>query len=238
MFFQVTLNPSLIKRKSPKRASMSSGHAVKYSEWAPPIIPVVKFDGTIYLCGNYKVMINPVLIPDTYPFSQVDYLFGALSGGKVFSKLDLSYAYLQVPLDDIFKKLTTINTLRGLFQYEPLPSGISSAPSLFQRIMETLLIDINHVCVYLDDILVVGTNKEDHLQNLYQVFKCLKSARLTLKKSKYKFFVSSVEYLSHVIDRNGLHPSESKVRAVKEVPHPSSVTDLSSDHSTFITSSY
>ena len=217
---------------------MSSGHAVKYSEWAPPIIPVVKSDGTIYLCGNYKVMINPVLIPDTYSFSQVDYLFAALSGGKVFSKLDLSYAYLQVPLDDIFKKLTTINTLRGLFQYEPLPSGISSAPSLFQRIMETLLIDINHVCVYLDDILVAGTNKEDHLQNLYQVFKCLKRARLTLKKSKYKFFVSSVEYLSHVIDRNGLHPSESKVRAIKEVPHPSSVTDLSSDHSTFITSSY
>ena len=181
---------------------MSSGHAVKYSEWAAPVVPVVKSGGTIHLFGNYKIMINPVLIPDTYPLSRVDYLIAALSGGKVFSKLDLSYAYLQVPLDDIF--------------------GISSAPSLFQRIMETLLNDINHVCVYLDDILVAGTNKEDHLQNLYQVFKCLKSARLTLKKSKYTFFVSSVEYLSHAIDRNGLHPSESKVRAIKEVPHPSS----------------
>ena len=93
---------------------------VKHSEWAAPIVPVVKCYGTIHLCGNYKVTINPVLIPDTYPLPQVDDLFAALSGGKVFSKLDLSHAYLQVHLDDISKKLITVNTPPGLFQYERL----------------------------------------------------------------------------------------------------------------------
>ena len=101
-----------------------------------------------------------------------------------------------------------------------------SAPSLFQRIMETLLSDINHVCVYLDDILVAGTNKDDHLQNLHRVLKRLESAGLMLKKSKCKFFISSVEYLGHVIDANGLHPSESKVRAIKEALCPTNVTEL------------
>ena len=79
---------------------------------------IVKTDGSIRLRGDYKVTISPVLIPDTYPLPHVDDLFTALFGGKIFAKLDLSHAYLQVPLDDSSKKYTTINTPKGPFQYE------------------------------------------------------------------------------------------------------------------------
>ena len=99
---------------------------VKYSDWAAPIVPIVKEDGSIRLCGDYKVTINPVLLTDTYPLPRVDDLFAALSGGKIFSKLDLKHAYLQVPLDDSSKKYTTINTPKGLYQYERLPFGKST----------------------------------------------------------------------------------------------------------------
>ena len=71
---------------------------------------IVKTDGSIPLCGDYKVTINPALIPNTYPLPRVDDLFNALFGSKVFTKLDLSHAYFQVPLDDPSKKYTTINT--------------------------------------------------------------------------------------------------------------------------------
>ena len=87
---------------------------VKHLEWAAPIIPVVKSDGTIRLCWDYKVMINPVLIPDTYPLPRVEDLFTALSGGKVFSKLNLSHAYLQVPLDNISKN-SPLSILQRVF---------------------------------------------------------------------------------------------------------------------------
>ena len=73
---------------------------VTYSAWAAPIIPVVKADGSIRICGDYKVTINRALILDTYPLPRVEDLFSALSGGTAFSKLDLSHAYLQLPLDD------------------------------------------------------------------------------------------------------------------------------------------
>uniref|UniRef100_A0A1X7UD72 Uncharacterized protein n=1 Tax=Amphimedon queenslandica TaxID=400682 RepID=A0A1X7UD72_AMPQE len=106
---------------------------VKYSEWAAPIVPIVKTDGSIRLCGDYKVTVNPVLLTDTYPLPRSEDLFAALAGGKIFSKLDLKHAYLQIPLDEASKKFTTINTPKGLFQYERLPFGVSSAPSLFQR---------------------------------------------------------------------------------------------------------
>ena len=102
---------------------------VKHSEWAAPVVPIVKDDGSIRLCGDYKVTINPVLLSDTYPLPRPEDLFAALAGGKVFSKLDLKHAYLQVPLDDASKTLTTINTPKGLFQYErPIWSFFCSLP--------------------------------------------------------------------------------------------------------------
>ena len=115
-------------------------------------MPIVKTDGSIRLCGDYKVTINPALIPDIYPLPRVNDLFTALSGGNIFTKLHLSHAYLQVPLDDSSKKYTTINTPKGLFQYERLHFGILSTPSIFQRIMETLVSDLHHVCVGLNSV--------------------------------------------------------------------------------------
>ena len=69
---------------------------------------------------------------------------------------------------------------------------------------------------------------KQNLQNLHLVLQRLENAGLTLKKSKCKFRVSSVEYLGHIIDANGLHPSELKVKAIKEAPTPTNVTELKS----------
>ena len=157
---------------------------------------------------------------DTYPLPCVEDLISAPSGGTVFSKLDLSHAYLQLPLDDASKPYTTISTHKGLFQYERLPFGIASAPSIFQRTMESLLSGLPNVCVYIDDILVLGTTEEDHLHNLDSVLTRLESAGLTLKKSKCIFRASSVEYLGHVVDAQGLHPATSKIKAISQAPAP------------------
>lgn len=102
---------------------------VKHSEWATPIVPVGKRDKTLRLCGDYKVTVNEVADTEIYPLPRIEELLATLSGGKVFSKVDLASAYQQVLLDEDSKKYTTINTHRGLFVYNRLPFGISSAPS-------------------------------------------------------------------------------------------------------------
>lgn len=84
--------------------------------------------------------------------------------GKQFTKLDLSQAYQQILLDEESKKLLVINTHQGLFRYNRLPFGVSSAPGIFQRTMETILKGIPHVTVYLDDILIMGKTEAEHLQ--------------------------------------------------------------------------
>ena len=96
---------------------------------------------------------NPVSTLDKYPIPKIEDLFSTLAGGKVFSNIDLSQAYQQLPLADESKQYVVINTHKGLFRFTRLPFGVSSAPGIFQR-----------VSVYLDDILLSSATESDHLK--------------------------------------------------------------------------
>ena len=203
--------------------------AVRHSEWAAPIVPVLKADGhSVRICGDYKVTVNHEAQVHSYPLPRIDDLFLKLAGGTVFSKIDLASAYLQIELDDDSKKYTTINTPKGLFQYNRLPFGILAAPAIFQQLIENLFSDLPYVSVYLDDILVSGTDLNDHLQKLDTVLCRFHTAGLTVKQDKCSFAVQSVEYLGHTIDKNGLHPSPNKLRAIQDVPEPTNLSELRS----------
>ena len=126
---------------------------IEHSDWAAPIVPVVKKDGSVRICGDYRLTVNCAAKPDTYPLPRVDDIFASLAGGKTFSKLDLTNVYQQIPLEQNSKQLVTINTHKGLYCYNRLPFGISAAPSIFQRTMENVLQGIPNICIYLDDLL-------------------------------------------------------------------------------------
>ena len=154
--------------------------------------------------------------------------FASLEGGKILSKLDLAHAYQQVPLDEASKKYTTINTSKGLYQYTHLPFGVSSAPAIFQRMMEVLLQGILNVSVYLDDILIAGKMEQDHLTILEKILSRLQNAGIRLKHSKCAFMLSSIDYLWHRISADGLQPTKEMMRAISEDPSPQYVTQLRS----------
>ena len=201
---------------------------VQFSDWAAPIVPVVKSDSSVRICGDYKVTVNRVAKLDVYPLPRIKDLFASLTGGKKFSKFDLAHAYQQVQLDDDSKKFTTINTHKGLYQYTSVPFGIASAPAIFQRTMEGILQGIPNVSVYIDDILITGKSDEEHLKTLEEVLSRLKQAGLRLKRSKCELMLPSLEYLGHSISAAGLQPTKEKVRAILEAPAPHNVSQLRS----------
>ena len=90
-----------------------------FSKWVALIVPVMEGDGStrIRICGDYKLTVNRGAKADVYPIPCIDEIFASVAGGKDFTKLDLSHAYKQLLLDQEFKKYTTINTHKGLFQY-------------------------------------------------------------------------------------------------------------------------
>ena len=217
-----------IERELERLENLGVIEKVNYSEWAAPVVPVPKDDGAVRLCGDFKVTINPTLEVDQYPVPRVEDLFATLAGGQKFSKLDLSHAYQQVLLEPESRKLVTINMHKGLYRYHRLPFGVPSAPAVFQQTMEKILQGISHVVVYIDDILVTGRNDQQHLEVLEEVLTRLQEYGLRLKKEKCFFMRPSVTYLGYIVDREGLHPTPEKVKAITQAPAPKNVVELRS----------
>ena len=102
---------------------------VQFSDWPAPIVPIIKNDKkTVRICGDFSMTVNRVSKLYKYPIPKIEDLHARLAGGKHFTKLDMSLAYQQIVLDQDSRKFVVVNTHRGLFQYNRLPFGVSSAP--------------------------------------------------------------------------------------------------------------
>lgn len=199
---------------------------VASSEWATPLVPVVKRNGGIRLCADFKVTLNSACHTELYPLPRIEDIFANLGEGEVFSTIDLKDAYNQVPLDEVSKMLTVVNTHKGLFCFNRLPFGVSSAPAIFQRRMETILQGLPGVQVYLDDVIVAEKKSDCNL--LEQVMQRFRKHGVKLNPEKCKFRQPRVQYLGHIIDEKGLHPDKENIAAILKVPRPSTVTELKS----------
>ena len=122
-------------------------------------------------------------------------------------------------MDEDSRKYITINTRKGLYQYNRLPFGVSSAPAIFQRTMEGILRGIPNVSVYIDDILATGASDKEHIKTLNEVLSRLETAGLKLRQEKCAFMLSIVEYLGHYISAEGLRPTPEKIKAIAEPQH-------------------
>ncbi|KAM7312980.1 uncharacterized protein ISCGN_002903 [Ixodes scapularis] len=125
-------------------------------------------------------------------------------------------------------KYLTLNTHKGLFAVNRLPFGVSSAPAIFQRIMDTMLEDLKGVSCYLDDVLITGRTPEEHLANLEAVLKRLSERGVRVKKEKCAFFQKELRYLGHVISAAGVSTTPEKIEALLKVAAPSSKQQLQS----------
>ena len=76
---------------------------LRKSDWAAPIVPITKKNGTIRICGDYKLTVNKVDKTNAYPFIKIDKFFAALTGDRTFSKLDFSQVHQQLVLDEASK---------------------------------------------------------------------------------------------------------------------------------------
>ncbi|XP_062521094.1 uncharacterized protein K02A2.6-like [Corticium candelabrum] len=194
--------------------------AVRLSDWAAPVVPVPKKDGSIRICGDFRLTINQAAPCEKYPLPKINDIFASLAGGQLFTKLDLSQAYQQVALDETSQNYVVINTHLGLFKYKRLPFGVASDPAIFQRVMDILLQDIPMTVVYLDDILVTGRCLEEHLQNLEMVLQRLANSGLRLKLAKCAVLQKEISYLGHTINSQGLAPDKKKGMAIQAAPEP------------------
>lgn len=201
---------------------------VEYSDYGTPIVPVIKKTGEVRICGDYKVTVNPKLIREPYPMPRIEELFAALSGGEKYSKIDLTNAYQQFVLDEASQACTAITTHVGTFVYQRTPFGLTCVPEKFQKFMEETLKGLKGVVNFIDDIAVTGVDTAVHIVNLKAVLCRLREVGLRIKLEKCAFLQDSITYVGFIIDKHGLHPDPSKIKAIVDAPPPTDLTQLRS----------
>ncbi len=109
-----------------------------HSDWVSPIILIPKTDGSVRFCVDYR-KVNAVSKFDAYPMPRVDELLDRLGTSRIYSTLDLTKRYWQIPLSPLSKEKTAFTTPFGLHQFVTLPFGFFWAPATFQRLMDKIL---------------------------------------------------------------------------------------------------
>ncbi len=181
-------------------------------------------------CLDFR-RLNQDIVPDAYNLPDIRALqdhIGMLSNPKLLTKVDMDRAFWQIALDDESKPCTAFTTPFGNFVCKRLPMGLSVSPAVFSRLMNLVLagMDPFEVMCYIDDLLIVSTTIERHLQVLEEVFMRLQKAKLKLKPAKCSIGKKEVPYLGFVVSQDGVRISRGKIEIITELPPPKTRKEL------------
>ena len=200
------------------------------SPWNSPIFLVPKRTGGYRPVIDFR-RVNQVTEDDRFPLPVLkDLLMSLGSGNAVYSSLDLLSGYWQVPLAPESRKITAFSTPKGHFEWLRMPFGLKSAPITFQRLMNTIFAPMigKNVYAYLDDLIIFSKDIASHLTDLESVLLRLREAGLKVKLSKCDFLKKSLAFLGHVVDQEGIHPMDDKIKAITQFPTPKKVENVRS----------
>nr|GFA18071.1 putative reverse transcriptase domain-containing protein [Tanacetum cinerariifolium] len=186
-----------------------------------------KKDGSFRMCIDYREL-NKLMIKNCYPLPMIDDLFDQLQRSSVYSKIDLRSGYhqLRVQKEDIPK--TAFRTRYGHYEFQIMPFGLTNTPTVFMNLM-------NRVCkpyldkfmiVFIDDIPIYSKDEKEREEHLKEILELLKKEELYAKFSKCEFWIPKVQFLGHVIDRQGIHVDPAKIESVKDWASPKSPMEI------------
>jgi len=174
--------------------------------------------------------VNEAAYKDPCPLPHIDTCLGSMNGAVWFSTLDLRSGYHAIPIKETDRDKTAFITRRGCFRYKVLPFGLTTAPSVFQRLMDIVLCGLTYVTclVYLDDIIVYSKDFDSHVERLQEALERLRGASLKLHVKKCCLFQRKVAFLGHVLFEVGIEMQEDKVAAIRDWPTPENLSQLRS----------
>lgn len=200
---------------------------IEKATWGTPLVPILKENGGIRICADYKITLNKYLKDTNYRLPNIDDILYQLREAQFFSKLDLDRAYYQLELDEESKELVSWSTHLGNYQMNRLPFGVKPASGIFQREIEKVLNGIKGVVCFLDDVLVFAKDMEEHNRTLNNVFNRLSNAGMRVNASKCEFGKREIGYLGYIISCKGINRISSRY-TVNDFPIPKSITEVRS----------
>ncbi|XP_052725995.1 uncharacterized protein LOC128194433 [Vigna angularis] len=216
-----------IKEEVQKQFDAGFLAVAKYPQWVANIVPVPKKDGNVRMCVDYRDL-NRASPKDNFPLPHIDTLVDNTAKYSLFSFMDGFSGYNQIKMAPEDMEKTTFITLWGTFCYKVMSFGLKNAGATYQRAMVTLFHDMMHkeIEVYVDDMIAKSESEEEHVLNLKKLFERLRKYKLRLNPAKCTFGVKSGKLLGFVVSQKGIEVDPDKVRAISEMPTPSTEKEV------------
>ena len=190
------------------------------SEWALPSFIVPKQNQTVRFVSDFRE-VNKRILRNPFPIPKISTVLQELEGFTYATALDLNMGYYTIRLDPDLSKICTIIFPQGKYSYLRLPIGIACSPDIFQAKMSELMVTLEFVRAYLDDLLCITKgNLDDHLSKLRKVLIRLRCAGLKVNATKCSFCATETEYLGYVLTREGIKSQPKKVQAILMLTPP------------------
>ena len=179
------------------------------------------------------------IVPDNFPLPEEGiigiklfskYLTPHCARAKFFLAFDLSAGFHQIPMKESDKNYTAFSTSHGHFEYNRMPFKLKNALATFQRMMDNAFRGLigTRCFAYMDDIVIFGETIQKHNENLEAVLERIKTLGLRLEPSKCEYLKPELEYLGHVITKDGVKPNPEKLSAVQSFKQLKTVKDVQS----------
>ena len=202
------------------------------SPWASGIVMVKKKNGELRFCCDFRPL-NEVTIKDAYPLPRIDESVARLDNAKIYTSIDLAWAFSQIPVRKAGRHKTAFACKLGLFEWRRMPFGLCNASATFQRAIARALRKIvnrkdSMVMAYIDDIMIATETVEDHMARLREVFECLREAGFKMRVAKCDFMKSEIKYLGRVVSAEGVRPDPKAVGKLRGWEIPRNKTEMQS----------
>ena len=195
------------------------------TDWVNALIVVEKPNGKLRLCLDPRPL-NRAIKRHHFPMPTAEDIFSKMQDARVFTKLDASSGYWQIPVDEETSHILTFSTPFGRFRFNRMPYGIHSASEIFQKAVAEIIIGIENAANMQDDIIIWGSSQKEHDEVLIKVLDRIRESGLKLNKGKCVFSKSEVTFLGHVVSSSGIRLDPTKCSAITDMPTPTNKTEL------------